>query len=199
MTLVSLLLAAALLVVLAVTVGLAIRGKLTLDLGWGRSVHPLGPIVLDIEAPRELAYQSIAGPYLGRTPKRMRDHLDVLEQGDDYALATHYTTFPLYTAETVELVQFDAPGRVSFRHLRGPVPHAEEAFELTEVDDGTTELTYTGELGMDFWGLGSLLARRWVVPTWEAVVRDSLADIKAIAERRAEARARRGALDDAGS
>lgn len=193
MVLVPLTLALALLGVLAFFASLAVRGQLTLDLGWGRSIHQLGPLVVDIEAPRELVFESISGPYLGRTPKQMRDHLDVLEKGEDFALAAHYTEFALYTAETVEIVHFEPPERVSFRHVRGPVPYADEAFELTEADDGTTELTYSGELGMDFWGLGRLLARTWVVPTWEEEVSGSLENIREIAERRAEARARREA------
>lgn len=197
MTPLSLLLAAALAGVVGFNVVNAVRGKFTFDLGWGRSFHRLGPIVVTMEAPRELVYETIAGPYLGRTPKSMRDHLQVETSGDDYALATHYTDFPLYTAETVELVEFDAPERVSFRHLRGPVPYAQEAFVLSEPDDGTTELEYTGELGIDFWGLGAVLARTWVVPWWEDVVRSSLEDTKEAAEGRAAARTRRDA-DDGG-
>jgi hypothetical protein len=31
-------------------------GRLHLDLGWGRSLHQLGPLAMRIEAPRELVY-----------------------------------------------------------------------------------------------------------------------------------------------
>lgn len=173
---------------------LVARGKLTLDLGWGRSVHDLGPIEFHIEAPRELVFETISGPYLGRTPKQLRDHLHVIKQGETYALAAHYTDLSLYTAETVELVEFDAPDRISFFHLRGPVPHADEEFRLHAEGDGTT-LVYTGELGIDFWALGRLAGKYWVVPTWEAQVRDSLANTERIAEQRAEARSRRAKRD----
>ena len=187
----SAVLAVALVAVLSFFTAQGITGRMTLDLGWGRSLHDLGPIEIEMEAPRDLVFQVIAAPYLGRTPRSMRDHLEVLERGDDYALAAHYTEFSLYTATTVELVEFEEPERVTFTHLRGPVPHADEAFELAATDDGGTTLTYSGELGMDFWGLGSLLARVWVVPTWEDVVRSSLADTKDSAEERARARAER--------
>lgn len=172
------------------------RGKLTLDLGWGRTLHDLGPLVLRIDAPRALVHETIAGPYLGRTPRSMREHLQVIEQGDDFALAAHYTEFALYTAETVEVVRFEPPELVTFRHVRGPVPHVVEGFELRAVDGGTTELEYSGELGMDLWAFGSLLARHWVVPTWEETVDSSLDQIAATAERRAKARRRRSAEPD---
>lgn len=188
---VALVLAAILVGSAAFTFTLMARGKLTLDLGWGRTTHSLGPIVVEIEAPRQLVYQSMSSPYLGRTPKQMRDHLDVIERGEDFALASHYTEFALYTAETVEIVRFEAPERISFRHVRGPVPYATEEFELTAVDRDTTELSYTGELGIDFWWLGRLLAHRWVVPTWEGEVEAAMHDIRDIAERRADARTER--------
>lgn len=170
-----------------------VRGRLTLDLGWGRSTHALGPLVVEIAAPRELVFETIAGPYLGRTPKQMRDHLQVLAKGEEFALAAHYTAFRFYTAETVEVVHFEPPDRVGFHHVRGPVPSAEEAFSLTETDAGSTELEYSGEVGLDFWVLGRLAAKTWVVPAWEAEVASSLERIQGIAERRAEMRARREA------
>jgi uncharacterized protein YndB with AHSA1/START domain len=33
-------------------------GRLHLDLGWGRSIHPLGPITVAIDAPRELVFEA---------------------------------------------------------------------------------------------------------------------------------------------
>lgn len=185
-------LAVVILLLFAAFTGLMTQGKLTLDLGWGRTFHDLGPIEYRIEAPPELVFETISAPYLGRTPKHLRDHLEVIEKGETYALAAHYTEFALYTAETVELVQFEDPDRITFHHLRGPVPHAEEEFRL-EGDDGETTLVYSGELGIDFWLFGRLAGRYWVVPTWEEEVRTSLDSTKEIAERRADARARREA------
>lgn len=90
----------------------------------------------------------IAAPYLERTPRAMRDKLEVWERGRDMALAAHLTQAGRLTATTVETVRFERPHRISFRLLRGPVPHVVEAFELHESDAGT-EFAYSGELGTD--------------------------------------------------
>ena len=55
--------------------------------------------------------------------------------------------------------------------------------------EGGTAFEYTGELGVDFWGLG-----RWwgnqVATKWEAAVGASLASITTEAERRAKQQGR---------
>jgi len=157
-------------------------GRLHLDLGWGRSLHELGPITIRIAAPRELVFEIIAAPYLGRTPRD--SGIEVLARGDDLAVAAHHTKVHFYTARTVEVVTFEAPTRVGFRHLTGPVPHAVEEFALEEVDGGT-ELRYSGELGIDFFFLGRVAGRHWVKPQWERTVREHLEDLKQRAELRA--------------
>jgi hypothetical protein len=60
--------AVALLGVLVVGFVWSARGILTLDTGWARSTHPLGPITVLIDAPREVAFEQISGVYLGRRP-----------------------------------------------------------------------------------------------------------------------------------
>jgi hypothetical protein len=47
------------------------RGSLTLDLGIGRSVRPLGPFAWKIPAPRELVFGVISAPYLQKTPRAL--------------------------------------------------------------------------------------------------------------------------------
>ncbi len=140
-------------------------------------------------APRDLVFEQIASPYLGRTPRGLRDKLQVLERGGDMALAAHRTKLRGVTVTTVETVRFDRPERVEFRHVRGPVPHVVEHFLLREVALGT-EIEYAGELGLDLWVLGRLWARR-VVPAWNRVVQASLEGVKRAAEERAVARDRR--------
>jgi hypothetical protein len=176
---------------IASLLALMARGRLTLDTGWGRSRHPLGPITVDIGAPRELVYDLIASPYLGRTPRAARGHLDVWERGSDMVVARHVTRLSGYSAETVEAVGFERPERVTFRHLRGPVPYAREEFVLSEQGGGT-RLVYRGEIGLDFWIVGSLAARLWVQPVWERAVTTALGDVTARSEELAAARARRG-------
>lgn len=162
---------------------LLVRGAVTLDVGIGRTVRPLGPLVSRIAAPRELVFEVISAPYLGRTPRALASKLSVLERGADMVLAEHSTPVGPLVTTTLETVRFEPPERVHFRLVRGPVPHVVEQFTLRETDGGT-ELEYSGELGTDLWALG----RGWgaiVAQHWERAVRRSLDALKLEAERRA--------------
>jgi hypothetical protein len=178
----------------AATVGAAagyvglVTGACPLDLGVGRRVRPLGPQLVDMAAPREVVFDVIAEPYLGRAPRALADKLRVLERGSDMVLAAHFT--PLsgrlgLVAQTVETVRFTRPEQVDFRLVRGPVPHVVEAFVLSEQAGGaSTRLAYHGEIGADLWRAG----QRWrelVAQRWEQTVAASLAAVKIEAERRA--------------
>ena len=175
---------------IVLTYVLLAKGSLTLDLGWGRSMHPLGPIVLAVAAPREIVFEQISAPYLGRMPRELRDKVEVLERGEGMVIAAHRTKVRGFVTITVEAVAFDPPERVRFRLLRGPVPHVVEHFLLHEVPDGGTELEYAGELGADLWVLGRLWGRR-VAKIWVGTVAASLERIKAGSEERARAQERR--------
>lgn len=167
---------------------LVVRGALTLDLGLGRRLRPLGPLHVSIAAPREMVFDVIAGPYLRRTPRAMGDKLRVIERGSDMVVAAHFTQLGGgLTATTIESVRFEHPDRVAFRLLRGPVPHLTETFTLQHTADGTA-LEYSGELGTDLWRLGSCWGALVARP-WERVVAESLSSIRAEAERRAGVRA----------
>ena len=165
---------------------LVVRGALTIDLGLGRRNRPLGPLRLTIAAPREVVFDVIAGPYLGRTPRAMQDTLRVWERSGDMVLAEHFTKVGRLTAATLETVQFERPHRISFRLARGPVPHVAETFELRDSPEGTA-FVYAGELGTDLWRLGEWWAARVASP-WERSVAKSLDGIQAEAERRAALR-----------
>jgi len=162
---------------------LVVRGSITLDLGIGRRVRPLGPIERVIAAPRETVFDVIAEPYLARTPRAMQESLRVLERGSDMALGAHYTGKGLLRTRTIETVRFERPERVSFRLLCGPVPYVVETFELDSVPDGT-RFVYRGEMGADLWRLGRWWADRVAGP-WDRAVSRSLDSIAAEAERRA--------------
>jgi hypothetical protein len=164
-------------------IGLLALGRLTIDLGIGRSRRPLGPLTIAIDAPRELVFEVISAPYLGRTPRALERKLRVLERGEDMVLAEHFTDVGHFVTRTLETVRFRSPSEVVFRLVRGPVPHVVERFELREID-GETELEYGGELGTDLWVFGRWWAAA-VAPRWEAAVRTSLGGVKAEAERRA--------------
>ena len=179
------LLGVALIVLIGGAFALLAMGRLNLDLGWGRSLHELGPITMRIAAPRELVFEVISAPYLGRTPRALERKLRVLERSHDMVLAEHYTPVGPLVTTTLETVRFEPPERVHFRLARGPVPSVVEEFHLREVDGGT-ELDYRGELATDLWLLGRLWGAA-VSRTWEATVQRSLDAIATEAERRSAA------------
>src|SRR4051794_29694794 len=159
-------------------------GALTLDVGMGRRIRPLGPLSREVAAPRETVFDVIAAPYLGRTPRAMADEVEVLERGADLVLAAHRTGVGRRrVTTTVETVRFERPERVSFRLVRGPVPHVLESFVLTDAG-GSTRLDYEGELGTDFGVVGAWWGEQ-VARQWVATVDASLARIAEEAERRA--------------
>ena len=168
---------------------LVARAGLTLDLGVGRRVRPLGPIRIQIAAPPEIVFDVIAAPYLRKTPRAMRAKLEVIERGTDLVLAAHHTPLaPGLTVTTVETVHFEPPHRISFRLVKGPVPHVVERYEL-QPHDGGTAFDYRGELGTDLWTLGTWWGNL-VAPAWERTVATSLEGVRAEAERRARAQRR---------
>jgi hypothetical protein len=172
---------------LAAGAALVARAGLTLDIGIGRRLRPLGPIALDIAAPPEVVFDVIAAPYLGRTPRAMRGKLEVLDRGADLVLAAHFTPVALgLKVTTVETVRFERPHRISFRLVKGPVPHVLERYELRPSDVGTA-FQYSGELGTDLWALGELWGAV-VAPSWEQTVATSLDGVRTEAERRAHGR-----------
>ncbi|MDI3406231.1 SRPBCC family protein [Streptomyces cavernicola] len=162
-----------------------VTGAVPVDVGVGRRTRPLGPQSVDIDAPRETVFDVVAGPYLGRTPRTMREKLSVLERGSDLVLAEHFTPIAggRLRAVTVETVRFTRPERIDFRLVRGPVPHVTESFVLADAGAGT-RLVYEGELGTDLWRLGQWWGGA-VAARWEAAVADALASVRAEAERRA--------------
>ena len=135
-------------------------GRLHLDLGWGRSLHPLGPIRVRIEAPRELVYEILSAPYVGRARS---ESIDVVARSESLVVASHLTRVHFYKVRAVEAIDLAPPERMGFTHLTGPVPYAVEEFRLEQEGDGT-ELHYDGELAIDFFLLGRIAARRWVIP-----------------------------------
>jgi hypothetical protein len=162
-----------------------VTGRLTVDLGIGRRTRPLGPLHVDIAAPREAVFAAAAAPYADRQPRAMREKVEILERAGQMVLAAHRTPVGSgLTAVTVETVTLDSPNRMGFRLLRGPVPHVIESFTFDETADGT-RLGYSGELGTDLWRLGPAWGDL-VAGSWVDVVRDSMAAIKTESERRAQ-------------
>ena len=167
-----------------------VTGAVPIDVNFGRRLRPLGPLQVEIAAPREVVFDVIAEPYLRRQTRAIAEMIEILERGSDMVLAAHRT--PLrrgLVATTVETVRFSRPDRVDFRLIRGPVPYVVEQFLLTDVEGGT-RLAYTGDLGTDLWALGA----RWgtlVAGPWQRAVAATFATVKAEAERRGQVRGER--------
>ncbi len=161
-----------------------VTGRLSVDLGIARRTRPLGPITVDIAAPREVVYAAAVAPYAERRPRAMAEKVRILDRSDQMVLAAHHTPVgKRLTAVTVETVTFDPPRRISFRLVRGPVPAVTETFALEPTDTGT-RLTYTGELSTDLGWIGE----RWgdvVSRSWVHTVHASLELITVESERRA--------------
>jgi hypothetical protein len=174
------------------------RGRFVLDVGWGRSYFPLGPIEVQMAAPREVVFDVIQGAYSERAPAEVKRHIKVIERAGDLVVAEHRTPLKFLDAITVETVRFERPSRVVFALLRGPVPHVHETFELLE-HNGITTLTYQGTLGADLWLFGRWYGGGIVKPAWERVVAASLQTVKVQAEARASAQGRRAGKGSAAS
>jgi hypothetical protein len=171
-----------------IAVGAIVGGRLTIHLGIGRSVRPLGPITIRVAAPRDIVFDVAAAPYGPRPPAELRRHVEVLQRSPGMVLAAHRTPVGHDEAVTVEAVVLERPSRIGFRLVRGPVPHVVEEFRFEDADGGGTELTYHGELGTDLWALGRAWGNR-VAAVWEETVRRSLDQIRDAAERRARSKA----------
>jgi hypothetical protein len=140
-------------------------------------------LVQTIRAPREVVFDVIAAPYLGRTPRVLADKLEVWERGSDMVLAAHRTPVKCGATTTVETVRFERPERIDFRLVRGPVPHVVESFVI-EPSGAGSRLRWQGELGTDLWAVGEWWGGR-VALAWTRAVQTSLHQIAAKAERRA--------------
>jgi hypothetical protein len=164
-----------------------VTGALPVDLGVGRRLRPLGPQEFDIAAPREVVFDLLAEPYLGRQTRAMADKINIAQRGTDMVLAAHRTPVGRrLVATTLETVRFNRPGRVDFYLTRGPVPHVVEQFVLTDLTGGghvRTRLVYSGELGTDLWAAGAWWGGKVAGP-WERTVSQTLTAVKAEAERR---------------
>ncbi len=124
-------------------VGPDTAGRLTPDTEVGRTLRSLGPIPVDMTAPRDRVFDLIAAPYLGRTPCALADEISVLERGSDVLPAAHRTPLGAgLVATTVETVPFQGRDTVAFRLARGPVPNVVERFTLHA---GSTRLDYQGD------------------------------------------------------
>jgi hypothetical protein len=160
-----------------------LSGAVSLDLGIGRTTHPLGPRSIHISAPPEVVFDVMAQPYLG-SGAGSGDGVRLLAATSEMVLAAHRIPLPDgRVAGTVETVTFTRPERIEFQLVRGPVAHAAETYRLSPRE-AATHVEYTGVVSADLWALGRLWSRL-VVQRWEAVVGEFLETVKAEAEGQA--------------
>ncbi len=163
------------------TVGIA-RGRITMELGWGRSTLPLRDRRLSIQASPEvvegLLWEAARGKVPGLTK---RERTTVLEEGGDLVVNESLTDSRFGLVRSREAVRFHSGGRVTYRHLSGPLPGTEEVFELRPVQGGT-ELSYRGRIPVDFWALGRVVARWLILPEYERLLDIHLAALAKTSE-----------------
>lgn len=87
---------------------------------------------------------------------------------------------------TVEEVLLDPQREIRYRWLEGPLEHVEERIAFAERRDGTTSMTYSGEIGTTDGIPAWLRLLVWVRPGFNRLVLEHLEQGKQVAEKRAQ-------------
>lgn len=168
-------------------VGIA-RGRITMELGWGRNRMGLRDRRVEIAAPPELVLDLLREAAGGEVPGiSKREGTDVIEADGGLIVNESLNDSRFGLVRAREAVRFHPDGRVTYRHLSGPLPGTEEEFGV-HADDAGTRLTYRGSIPVDFWALGRLVARLLILPEYERLLDRHLEALS----KTAELRARRG-------
>jgi hypothetical protein len=174
-------------VAVVLTLGIA-RGRISMELGWGTSWMSLRERRIPIEAPPEVVVGVLREAARGTVPGiTHRERTLVLEESGDLVVNESENDSRFGMVRAREAVRFHPEGRVSYRHLSGPLPGTEESFMVRGVDEGT-ELTYRGRIPVDFWGLGRLVARWLILPEYERLLDAHLAALTKTCQARARRR-----------
>lgn len=97
-----------------------VSGRLTIELRVGRRIRALGPLTVIIDATREVVFDVLSEPYLGRQTRAIAEKIRILERGENMVLAEHRTSVgSRLVAVTVETVRFTRPSRIDFRLTHG--------------------------------------------------------------------------------
>ncbi|MGH2654102.1 MAG: hypothetical protein ACRDHV_07105 [Actinomycetota bacterium] len=174
-------------VAVILVVGIA-RGRITMELGWGRSWLPLRERRVPIEAPPEIVIGVLREAARGTIPGiTARERTVVLEESGDLVVNESVNDSRFGGVRAREAVRFDPHGRVTYRHLSGPLPGTEERFDVRNTDLGS-ELAYQGRIAVDFWGLGRVVARVLILPEYERLLDLHIAALTGTCETRARRR-----------
>jgi hypothetical protein len=169
----------------AVLVSGIARGRITMELGWGRSRVSLRDRRVEIAAPPVLVLELLRQAAMGEVPGiSKRERTEVIEADGDLIVNESLNDSRFGMVRAREAVRFHPDGRVTYRHLAGPLPGTEEAFEVSPADGGSV-LTYRGSIPVDFWALGRLVARLLILPEYERLLDEHLAALTKTAEARA--------------
>ncbi len=126
-----------------------------------------------VEAPRELVFEVVAsaGKTVGET--------------DGAKLVEFETEWQQRVIKTTEEVRLDPPREIAYRWVEGPLEHVEERISFESHTDGSTLMTYSGEIGAGRGIAGWLRTAIVVRPVFNRLVREHLEEGKRLAERRA--------------
>ena len=142
---------------------------------------------ITIDAPRALVFQMLSAFGRGHLPGDEGESSKVLERDGDQLTVEFITMEGKRSYRTVEEVTLFPPERITFRHLEGPLHYSSEEFRLEEASGGT-ELSYRGDIRCRLaWlpGVGWLIARFYVRPKYDRVIRQHMERLKTAAEARA--------------
>ena len=142
---------------------------------------------ITIDAPRPLVFQMLSAFGRGHLPGDEGESSSVLERDGDRLTVEFFTMEGKRRYRTVEEVTLFPPERITFRHLEVPLHYSSEEFRLEEVADGT-ELSYRGDIQCRIaWlpGVGWLIARFYVRPKYDRVIRHHMERLKIAAQARA--------------
>ncbi len=128
---------------------------------------------VNVDAPAGLVFEVVAS-----AGKKIRD----IEGG---TVVEFESVWRGRVVRTVEEVLLDPPSEIRYRWLEGPLEHVEERIGFTERSDGTTSMTYSGEIGTSD-GIGTRLRLLMLVrPAFNRLVLEHLEQGKQVAEKRA--------------
>ena len=142
---------------------------------------------ITIDAPRPLVFQMLSAFGRGHLPGGQGESSKVLERDGNRMVVELFTQDGKRRYRTVEEVLLFPPERITFSHLEGPLHSSSEEFRLADATGGT-ELSYQG----DIWcriglmpGAGWAIARFYVRPKYDRIIRLHMERLKNAAEARA--------------
>lgn len=144
----------------------------------------LNPHRVLIKAPRDLVFQKMSHFGRGRMKGDNNESARVICRDGDKLVAEFVTKSWIFRYKTIEEVSIEAPNRITFTHLVGPLHYAWEEFVFNDID-GDTELVHNGEfIWSKFPLFGWLGGRLYTKRAFESVIGKHLEQVKITCEER---------------